>query len=114
MLAPLDNSLGASSRTRVASSFQSPANLQAWPGLPLLLRRLPVQLLGHLAALHRLEPRPGPHRAHPQAEREQALGRKEPIRAERELTLRMFLWATPRPLWAATSSAWAVRSIKLL
>src|SRR6476646_2518701 len=114
MLAPLYNSLGASNRTRVASSFQSPANLQAWPGLPLLLRRLPVRLLGHLAALRRQEPRPGPHRAHPQTERAQALARKEPIRAERELTLRMFLWATPRLSSAATSSAWAVRSIKTL
>src|SRR6185437_12365302 len=113
MLAPLGNSLGASSRTRVASSFHSPANLRAWPGLPLLLRRLPEHLLGH-RALRKVEPRPGPHPAHLQAERAQALARREPIRAEQELILRMFLWAIRRPSSVATSSAWAVRSIKPL
>src|SRR5579859_2853993 len=118
MSAPLDNSSAASSRTRVVSSFPSRAKLRL--GLPLLRRRPPEHLLARLAALRRLgplpeprlEPLPGPLLALPQAEREQALARKGPIRAERERTLRMSPWAIPRPSSEATSSAWEVRSIK--
>src|SRR5579859_1058916 len=116
MSAPPDNSSAASSRTRVVSSFPSRANLR--PGLPLLLRRPPEHLLARLAAHRRLEleplpgPPPEPLPVLPQAERAQALARKEPIRAARERTLRMSPWAIPRPSSEATSSAWEVRSIK--